>query len=113
MENRKLADAIIENAGGQDNISNLQHCVTRLRFKINDNTKVNIKALKELEGVVGVREQGDGIQVIIGQDVDDVFDAINEKYVFGSSSAKQNTDAKQTKKKQNWFMKIMATMLSR
>lgn len=119
MNMNEKASAIIEKLGGKENVSNLQHCATRLRFKIKDLSKVDTDGLKNLEGVMGIREQGDGIQVIIGQDVEDVFDAINAQYSFTASAAepavKKDDSAEKTsqanpKKKQSLFMRLMAIL---
>lgn len=73
---KKLADQIVELVGGKSNISSLIHCVTRLRFKLKDENKANDEAIKELKGVMGVAHAGGQYQVIIGNNVADIYDQI-------------------------------------
>jgi PTS system beta-glucosides-specific IIC component len=72
----KDAAAIIAAVGGEANIASLYHCVTRLRFGLKDNTKVDQAALTAISPVMGVNEAGSQYQVIIGNDVPDVYRAI-------------------------------------
>lgn len=72
----KLAQSIVEYVGGAENVVSLIHCATRLRFKVKDNSKVQKKNLEQLEGVITVIESGGQTQVVIGNHVGDVFDAI-------------------------------------
>ncbi len=69
----QLAKEIIENVGGESNINGLTHCVTRLRFKLKDESKANDAALKANEGVVTVMKSGGQYQVVIGNHVDEVY----------------------------------------
>ena len=46
----QLAKDIIANVGGKENISSLTHCVTRLRFKLKDESKANDNVLKNMDG---------------------------------------------------------------
>ena len=61
-----LADAIIQKVGGQGNVSHLEHCSTRLRFTIRDDSKVDMDGLKKTPGVLGVVRAAGQTQVIIG-----------------------------------------------
>lgn len=72
-----LAQSIIENVGGEENIKSLNHCVTRLRFKLKDESKANDKTFESMDGVVTVMKSGGQYQVVIGNHVNDVFNAIN------------------------------------
>ncbi|MEG0695038.1 MAG: beta-glucoside-specific PTS transporter subunit IIABC [Erysipelotrichaceae bacterium] len=72
----KLASDIIENVGGKDNIISVLHCVTRLRFKLKDDSLANTDALKKMSGVVTVMMAGGQYQVVIGNHVDDVFKVV-------------------------------------
>ena len=63
---RKCAEDIFANLGGKDNIISAAHCATRLRLVIADNSKVNSKALEDVEGVKGMFESNGQLQLIIG-----------------------------------------------
>ncbi len=76
MNYENLAKSILEKVGGEQNVSNLTHCATRLRFNLKDNTKANTDAMKALNGVMGVVEKGGQYQVIIGNDVNNVYKEI-------------------------------------
>ena len=73
MSYQELAKEILSQVGGKENIQQLTHCATRLRFVLNDNSKANTDALKKTNGVVGVAEAGGQYQVIIGSDVQSVY----------------------------------------
>lgn len=57
-----LAKIIVQNVGGRENISSLSHCVTRLRFKLKDESKANTDVLKNTEGIVTVMQSGASIR---------------------------------------------------
>ena len=77
MENKtELAQFIIDNVGGTDNINTVFHCVTRLRFKLKDESKANTEALKNKDGVIDVIQKGGMYQVVIGNAVEEVYDEV-------------------------------------
>ncbi|MDU2491028.1 MAG: PTS trehalose transporter subunit IIBC [Clostridium celatum] len=65
--NSQNVSKIIEYVGGKENINMLTHCITRLRFVLNDESKVNIKQLEEIDIVKGCFNSNGQFQVIIGQ----------------------------------------------
>lgn len=69
----QLAKRIIENVGGESNISSLTHCVTRLRFQLVDESKANDDVLKSMHDVVTVMKSAGQYQVVIGNHVGDVY----------------------------------------
>ena len=73
MNYENLAKQILKNVGGQENVSNLTHCATRLRFNLKDLSKANTEVIKGISGVMGVVDKGGQYQVIIGNDVNNVF----------------------------------------
>lgn len=78
MSYQDLAKEILSQVGGKENIQQLTHCATRLRFVLNDNSKANTDVLKKTKGVVGVAEAGGQYQVIIGSDVQSVYRPLME-----------------------------------
>ncbi|MEG0362050.1 MAG: beta-glucoside-specific PTS transporter subunit IIABC [Longicatena sp.] len=74
---QKLAEEIVENVGGKENVYALTHCITRLRFKLKDENKANDEILKNMEGIVTVMKSGGQYQVVIGNHVADVYDKVN------------------------------------
>ncbi|MEC0125504.1 beta-glucoside-specific PTS transporter subunit IIABC [Paenibacillus pabuli] len=78
MKYEKLAKDIMQNIGGEENVSNLVHCATRLRFNLKDNQLPDKEKLKSLEGVLTVVESGGQFQVVIGNDVSHVYQEIKK-----------------------------------
>ena len=72
----ELAQNIVQEIGGADNIISVLHCVTRLRFRLKDESKANTDSVKQIKGVAGVVQSGGQYQVVIGTDVDDAYQAV-------------------------------------
>lgn len=71
-----LARIIIQNVGGKENIKSVAHCVTRLRFRLKDESKANDEVLEQTEGVLQIIKSGGQYQVVIGPHVGDVYDTV-------------------------------------
>lgn len=84
MENKELAGKIVKLIGGTENISQSWHCITRLRFNLNDESQVKVDELKTLDGVLGAQFQSGQFQVIIGAKVAEVYEEID--HLAGHSS---------------------------
>ncbi|MBW3699212.1 PTS beta-glucoside transporter subunit EIIBCA [Bacillus aerophilus] len=84
MENKELAEKIVKLIGGTENISQSWHCITRLRFNLNDESQVKVDELKTLDGVLGAQFQSGQFQVIIGAKVAEVYEEID--HLAGHSS---------------------------
>lgn len=74
-----LVNRIADLIGGIENVSFFTHCVTRLRFIIKDKGLVKKEDIERIQGVVGANWAGDQLQIIIGQNVNDVYSLICEK----------------------------------
>ncbi|MEN4819814.1 PTS beta-glucoside transporter subunit IIABC [Pantoea agglomerans] len=79
MEYHTLAQDILSHIGGRENIVSLVHCATRLRFKLKDNHKADAEGLKRNPGVIMVVESGGQFQVVIGNHVHDVWQAVRSE----------------------------------
>jgi PTS system beta-glucosides-specific IIC component len=79
MEYQALAKDILGHVGGKENIVSLVHCATRLRFKLKDNKKGNAEELKKNPGIIMVVESGGQFQVVIGNHVNDVWQAVRHE----------------------------------
>lgn len=77
MDYKLTASEVLKHVGGKDNISQLEHCSTRLRFSLHDYSKVNVEHLQRVPGVIAVKMIGQ-CQVVIGNDVVEVYDEIIE-----------------------------------
>ena len=69
----QMANDVLANVGGLDNITHVEHCATRIRIHYKDKNKVNQEALKQADKVVGVVPKAGQVQIIIGPEVNDAF----------------------------------------
>ncbi|WP_419888919.1 beta-glucoside-specific PTS transporter subunit IIABC [Paenibacillus xylanexedens] len=76
MDKQQLSKDILKLVGGEENIDQVTHCMTRLRFNLNDNNQADRATLKNTPGVMGVTENGGQFQVIIGSEVSEVYKAL-------------------------------------
>lgn len=74
-----LATFIIENVGGKENILSVTHCMTRLRFTLNDDTKVKEENLINSPEIMTAQFAGGRYQVVVGTHVSDVFQVIQSE----------------------------------
>ncbi|MBT1172428.1 PTS glucose transporter subunit IIA [Bifidobacterium sp. MA2] len=79
-----LAHDIVDKVGGPDNVVSLYHCVTRLRFRLRDGSKARRDELKHTRGVLSLVEGNGQFQVVIGSEVENVYDAVQAEYRFPS-----------------------------
>lgn len=89
-----LAQDIIKNIGGKQNVKDVYHCQTRLRFKLAEEEKADKAALEAMDGVAKVIINAGVYQVVIGTHVADVFEEV-EKLV----NIKKDTGDEQGEKK--------------
>lgn len=95
MNYKELAANILSMVGGKENVLNVTHCATRLRFNLKDESKAQTDALKRVNGVMGVVNKGGQYQVIIGSDVGSVYKELPVLENAGESSErKSETDKK-------------------
>ncbi|MBE4182204.1 PTS trehalose transporter subunit IIBC [Vibrio parahaemolyticus] len=85
---RKDVERLIELVGGPDNIASVSHCLTRLRFVLNDTDKADTKQLEALRMVKGCFTNAGQFQVVIGTEVDDVYKVLIE--LSGKSEASKD-----------------------
>ena len=87
-----LAQQIIEKVGGSNNISDVYHCQTRLRFKLIDEKKVNEKELNEMDGIATVLFSGGVFQVVIGTHVKEVFEEIEKNVQIKKNNLEEKAE---------------------
>lgn len=68
-----IAADILKNIGGKENVTNINHCATRLRLQVADDNKINDEAISKLSGVAGTVMHGNQYQIVIGTDVANVY----------------------------------------
>ncbi|MBJ1722412.1 PTS glucose transporter subunit IIA [Enterococcus faecium] len=96
MDYSQLAKDIVRFVGGEENVSNVYHCATRLRFTLKDNKKADKEKVEQLEGVITVVEAGGMFQVVVGNAVNEVYDVLSKqmKLEDDASSGKRGTEKK-------------------
>ncbi|SEO26337.1 PTS system beta-glucoside-specific IIA component, Glc family /PTS system beta-glucoside-specific IIB component, Glc family /PTS system beta-glucoside-specific IIC component, Glc family [Amphibacillus marinus] len=87
MSKEALAKDIVAAVGGEDNVASLYHCMTRLRFKLNSGSKFDKAKIEALDGVVSAVVSNGQYQVVIGNAVSTVYDAIMENHDIKGESA--------------------------
>ncbi len=88
---KETAALVLKHVGGEKNVLHLEHCSTRLRFTLVDQSQANIKELKKIDGVVGVVTSAQ-CQVIIGNEVVEVYDELLKIATFNDSNGGQSSN---------------------
>ncbi|MDQ0171234.1 beta-glucoside-specific PTS transporter subunit IIABC [Paenibacillus tundrae] len=86
MKHESTAADILKLVGGEKNVDSVTHCATRLRFNLKDESIANNEALKNVPGVMGVASSGGQYQVIIGNEVNNVYKALAQLGNFTSQN---------------------------
>lgn len=86
-DNKKIAADVLEAVGGKENVTFVAHCMTRLRFNLKDIDAPDIKKIKKINGVLGAQISGSQFQVIVGQNVPNVYDELCKLGGFAKQDA--------------------------
>ncbi|MBS3178886.1 MULTISPECIES: beta-glucoside-specific PTS transporter subunit IIABC [unclassified Pseudoclavibacter] len=96
MDHSRVAADVLKGVGGEENVKSVVHCMTRLRFTIKDDAKINKAAVKVIPGVITTAEAGGQYQVVIGNEVPEVYAELGKisNLVAGTqpSTADENED---------------------
>lgn len=111
MNNKKedyhtLAATIIKLVGGKENITNVIHCVTRLRFYLKDDTKANEEELTHLKGVLGVVNAGGQYQIVVGPAVEDIHKEIASQLSLSDDQSQDTENTTSTSENRTYFEKL-------
>lgn len=105
MENREIAEKVIELVGGKENIQSVAHCATRLRIITADKEKINMKEVENLDKVKGSFFNSGQYQIIFGTGlVNKIYDEVQS--ILGSSIT---TNAAPVKKEGTAFQRAVRT----
>ncbi|MDZ4993715.1 PTS beta-glucoside transporter subunit IIABC [Clostridium perfringens] len=112
MKYEQLAKDIIYNVGEKENVNSVTHCITRLRFKLKDESKANTEVLKNMDGVVTVIKSGGQYQVVIGNHVPDVYKDVVEVGGFNNESSSDDNEVKEKTSLFNSFIDVISGVFS-
>ena len=98
-----VAKEILEKVGGQKNVKHVVHCSTRLRLTLSDDSKVKIEELEKIKGIMKVVMKGGQCQVVIGNDVIEVYDAFLKLGSFEQGGQVPDDTESLTKEKKKIF----------
>lgn len=104
MDYKLVAEKILKRVGGKDNVEELVHCMTRLRFTLKDESIVDDELVKKTKGVMGIMKKSGQYQIIIGNEVAAVYKELCNLGNFKKDSNKRNV---KPKKKQNLFEGVL------
>ena len=97
MSDKQLATYMIEYVGGKNNIKNVVHCITRVRFYLVDKERADTNKIKELDGVMGVVEAQGQYQVVVGNKVNAIYEEVmrqlNNDQAFDSTEGVVENDS--------------------
>lgn len=95
MSNKELASGILAYVGGAENVKNVYHCATRLRFTLKQSEETDVEKLKGLDGVLNVLGSGTQIQVVIGPGVNKVFTELTPMLSDGGTGEMQESEVQE------------------
>ncbi|QDH22719.1 beta-glucoside-specific PTS transporter subunit IIABC [Saccharibacillus brassicae] len=96
-KDQEIAKKVIEGVGGENNVSSVFHCATRLRFKLKDTSKADKEGLSQTPGVVTVVESGGQFQVVIGNNVPEVFKSMMEQSNLKDAESAEGSESTEEK----------------
>ncbi|WGD67850.2 beta-glucoside-specific PTS transporter subunit IIABC [Bacillus velezensis] len=94
MDYHKISKEILQLVGGEENVQSVIHCMTRLRFNLYDNAKADRSGLEQTEGVMGTNISGGQFQIIVGNHVPKVYQALMESSGLSYESANKTSKQK-------------------
>lgn len=109
MKYQQLCDEIIAKIGGKENVKDVSHCITRLRFHLKDESKAQTEELKATKGVVDVIQAGGQYQVVIGSTVEAVYNDLVQIGGFDAQPA-LDIDEGDDVKKGDPFSRLLAVI---
>lgn len=103
----ELAKLIVKNVGGKENIKSIRHCITRVRFVLQDESKANDDVLNNTEGIISVVKSGGEYMVVIGNHVAKVYDAVCDVLGISDGIISKEKDRDTNQKKLNVVMRVL------
>mgnify|MGYP002528300033 CR=1 FL=1 len=100
----KMAEGVLKDVGGLENIKFVEHCATRLRIHYYSKNKVDVEAVKKEDKVVGVVEKSGQIQIIIGPEVNDAYNDFLDVSGFNPNQTENVTSEVEDEPEEKNFM---------
>lgn len=91
VDYRQLADDVLKAVGGQTNVKEVTHCATRLRFVLADPAQADRPVVQGLPGVITVVESAGQFQVVIGNNVSQVYEGLPSALTSDEAAADRAT----------------------
>lgn len=107
MDNKQIAQSVIEALGGQENVNSVAHCATRLRVMVKDESKIDKDTVEKLDKVQGAFFNSGQYQIIFGTGtVNKIYEEVVALGLPTSSTGEQKAEAA---KQGNWFQRSIRT----
>ncbi|WP_251388859.1 beta-glucoside-specific PTS transporter subunit IIABC [Mediterraneibacter agrestimuris] len=90
IDYKATAKELVNELGGNENITNVSHCATRLRFILKDESKVDSNKVKKIPGVITSVQASGQYQVVIGNHVKDAYDFVMELVTVDENQSSGN-----------------------
>lgn len=90
MDYRETGLKALEVVGGKDNVKNLTHCATRLRFEVKERSKVDLEKLNSVPGVLKALESAGQFQFVIGPSVNECYQAVADEIGIAGGAVDDN-----------------------
>lgn len=116
MKYQELCETIIDKVGGRENVQDVSHCITRLRFHLKDEAKADTAGLKATKGVIDAIQAGGQYQVVVGSAVEAIYSDLIKIGGFSAEPAvDMNPDAAkdlacEQDKKQDPFTRLLGVV---
>lgn len=108
MDIKEKVKQIIGFVGGKENVKNAWHCITRLRFELKDNQKIDLDAIKKMDGVIGTAFAKEQFQIVIGVGVDKYYEVLVHQLGLDASGPVEATGSEKHKDFATWFMDVVS-----
>ena len=109
MNYQKVAKDVLKHVGGKENIKHVTHCATRLRFTLYEQSKVDNESIKQMKEVIDAVDKGGQYQVVIGNEVEDVYKNLMKE---GNLEDNHNNDREDEVDNKNIFIKLLDVIAS-
>lgn len=108
MDIKEKVTQIIAFVGGKENVKNAWHCITRLRFELKDNQRIDLDAVKKMDGVIGTAFAKEQFQIVIGVGVDKYYGELVRQLGLDATGPVEATGSEKRKDFATWFMDVVS-----